>query len=320
MRLTCSLWTLARTWLVCMAAAISLLAASATVQAAPRDRHAPSNPTNLRTTAVGSYAVSLAWNASTDTSPFSYYIAMIDGYATRSAVVPQTQRTYTWSTDLKPSRVYKFYVWAMDAAGNRSSITNIITLTTPADTLAPTAPVVSVQSIGSDYVSLSWTGAVDDGPAANVRFRVFRNGVQIAQDLFLNGFTQSGLSAGSTHTYTVQARDPFGNWSPLSNALTVTTPTNSPGDVTPPTTPSALYAEQFGDAEFWLHWVQSTDNVTPQSRIRYEVYVDGTFSDVMIGSGGPSINYLDGTESLVEVIAVDERGNRSAPAQIFLRI
>jgi hypothetical protein len=308
--------------------ALALVVLIPTVALGARDRSAPTAPTNLRiaSAGLGAYTIPIAWNPSTDDSgQLSYLLALIDGYASLTASVPKTQTAYTWGVTghaLKPGKSYKLYLWAFDAAGNRSGISNQITVTLPADTTPPTAPVVGLQSIGSDYVSLAWTGAVDDGPAAAVRFRVFRDGAIVADDLDLRGFTHVGLDEGTTYTYQVQSRDPHGNWSPLSNGLTVTTPVGDPGDVTAPTIPTGLWADQSGDGsgEFSLRWAQSSDDFTPQSRIRYSVFVDGVFSDLQIGRGGPSINYVDGEESLVQVFAEDEVGNQSDPAAITVRL
>jgi len=58
----------------------------------------------------------------------------------------------------------------------------------------------------------------------------------------------------------------------------------------PPSTPTGLNEMHFRDGEFWLSWAESTDNVTPQDFIRYNVYVNGVFSDVLFGTGANSIN------------------------------
>ena len=97
--------------------------------------------------------------------------------------------------------------------------------------------------------------------------------------------------------------------------MTVTTPQPNPNDHTPPSVPTNLWVNDFGDAEFWLSWTESTDNVTPQDFIRYDVYVNGELSDIRFGTGANSINYGNfGQFNTVEVIAVDEAGNESAPA------
>jgi hypothetical protein len=51
--------------------------------------------------------------------------------------------------------------------------------------------------------------------------------------------------------------------------------------------------------------------------IRYDGFVNGELSDVQVGTGARSINYGNFRETnTVEVIAVDEAGNKSAPATL----
>ena len=65
-------------------------------------------------------------------------------------------------------------------------------------------------------------------------------------------------------------------------------------------------------------WTQSTDDFDAQSNIRYDVYVNGVWSDVLFGSGGPSIVYAEFGENLIEVFATDTAGNTSAPATVTI--
>jgi hypothetical protein len=125
------------------------------------------------------------------------------------------------------------------------------------------------------------------------------------------------VTPGTTHTYTVRARDGRTVFSAHSNAVTVTTPAADPNDHTPPTTPTNLNEMHWGDGEFHLSWTESTDNVTNQDFIKYHVYVNGAFSDVLVGTGARSINYGNvGQFNTVEVIAIDEAGNESASAAL----
>jgi hypothetical protein len=90
---------------------------------------------------------------------------------------------------------------------------------------------------------------------------------------------------------------------------------SSTGDTTPPTTPSGLWANTFGDAEIWLQWGASSDNATPTGLIVYEVYLNGRFDQPIGGGYTQAILYGDlGVLNTIEVFAVDGAGNRSAPA------
>jgi len=116
-------------------------------------------------------------------------------------------------------------------------------------------------------------------------------------------------------TYAVQIRtiDIGGNPSPISDPVSVTTPPANPSDTTPPTVPGNVWADSFGDLEMSLSWTQSTDDFDAQANIRYDVYVNGRYEDVVFGSGGPRVIYGTGPgENLIEVFATDTAGNRSA--------
>jgi hypothetical protein len=116
-------------------------------------------------------------------------------------------------------------------------------------------------------------------------------------------------------TYAVQIRtiDFGGNPSPISDPVSVTTPPANPNDTTPPTVPANVSAYGFGDLEMQLSWTQSTDDFDAQANIRYDVYVNGRFEDVVFGSGGPRVIYGTGFgENLIEVFATDTAGNTSA--------
>ena len=125
------------------------------------------------------------------------------------------------------------------------------------------------------------------------------------------------LKPETSYTFTVTARDFGGNVSPLSDPLVVTTEPGDPNDVTPPTTPTGLYEIHWGDNEMEVNWTQSTDSVTEQRFIQYNVYVDGVLEDITVGSSR-SIAYAPGTSNIVHISveAIDEAGNVSARASI----
>src|SRR5215207_7954479 len=107
---------------------------------AARDRTPPTRPTNLRVTALSPHNITLAWDPSTDNSgTFSYQVWVSYGF---THTVSQTQTTF--SLGVVPNNTYSFYVYAVDGSGNKSSKSNTVTVTTPADTTAPAPPVLSV--------------------------------------------------------------------------------------------------------------------------------------------------------------------------------
>lgn len=117
----------------------------------------------------------------------------------------------------------------------------------------------------------------------------------------------------TSYTFTVQARDFGGNVSPESDPITVTTEPSNADDTTPPTMPANLSGSNFGE-ETWLVWGQFTDNLTPQSLIKYEVYVNDVLDHTLVARGETVLYGTAGIINVFKVIAVDESGNESAPA------
>lgn len=274
-----------------------------------RDRTPPTAPTNLRATNVTSFSVSLAWNPSTDKSAFSYRIL---GFGRYSATVPSTQTSFTWTAHLEAGETYYFLVYAFDVAGNQSKMSNMVTVTLPPDVVAPSAPVVKVLDVGPTYAVLSWS-SIDDGPF--VFYSIFRDGTPIIQGTSSTSATIGMLEPQHTYTITAQARDNGINWSPVSEPISFTTPT-APTDVTPPSVPAGLAAWDVGDGsgEINAFWSASTDDFTPQSLIRYDVYLNGELVDATAGSWTRSVMYGANGTNFIEVKAVDAAGNVSAAA------
>jgi hypothetical protein len=284
---------------------------------AARDRTPPTKPGNFRVISKTPFSASLAWNPSTDNSGnFSYVIAATTSPSER-VTLPKTATGFNWNTNLYPRNSYTFIIYAVDAAGNASGSVSVST-SLPADVTAPTtAPVVSVTGAGSTWLSLAWTAAQDDGPY--LFYQVLLNGVPYADAGMNRSITLHLLQPVTTYTVTVRARDYGPNWSPLSTPVIATTPPPNPDDVTPPTTPANLRGSWWDDGEVHLNWDQSTDDFDPQPVIRYDVYVNGVLSDILVGTGRRSIVYANvGELNTFEVVAIDTAGNAAAPAVLTL--
>jgi Fibronectin type III domain len=287
------------------------------------DRKPPTTPTNLRSTGNTSHTVSLAWNPSTDNSGnFSYRVR--DNWA-REITVPGTQTSVTWKypahPPLQPGATYSFRVYARDAAGNKSPTSNSVSVALPPDNEAPTVPVFSVTSVGTRHISLAWS-STDDSPW--ISYRVTKDGVPLSSGWISatsRWFTL--LQPGTTYTFTAQARDyfenvPGGNVSEVSAPFSVTTKVNDGSDVTAPTEPSSVQAFGYGDLEMQVWWSASTDAVTPQKVIVYEIFVNGVHENTAIGTNMTPSAYGVFGENVITVIAIDEAGNRSTAGKTTL--
>ncbi len=107
--------------------------ASAATPATAGDTSPPSNPSGLTATAIGTKSMTLAWTASTDNvGVASYRIERCSGAGCTGFVyagtTSGTTKTLTQSGLFKGS-TYRYRVLAVDAAGNRSGYSNIVSVT-----------------------------------------------------------------------------------------------------------------------------------------------------------------------------------------------
>jgi chitodextrinase len=307
-----------------VAVALVLATAPAASSAPRRDRTPPTAPADLRVTAVSQTSVSLAWSPSTDNVGVASYSLWGEGLSgVQSVAHPQTSAT--WSS-LRPGQTVTFRVTAYDAQFNASPASTAVTVTTPADTTAPSAPSgLSVESVSGSKVLLRWTSATDDfGP---VTHQVLVDGVPTA-DAFstvapgtfprppVQGAWVRQLDPGTTYRFSVRAVDGAGNGSAASNTVSATTEPSP--DTVAPTTPTLLSAFDGGPGqcpeELWLRWTASTDDVDPASTIDYEVRINGRINEVDTGFAG-TVTYTEvHGPNTVTVVAVDRAGNASAPS------
>jgi len=197
------------------------------------DVQAPTAPTGLAAPGKTANSVSLAWNGSTDNVAVTGYEVFTNGGANAAATT--SGATSVTVSGLSPNMTYTFTVKARDAAGNRSAASSAVSVTTnppSTDTQAPTVPA-SLRSTGttSTSVSLAWNGSTDN--VAVTGYEVFTNGGTnaAATTSGATSVTVSGLSANTSYSFTVKARDAAGNRSAASTALSVKTQTAPVGDV-----------------------------------------------------------------------------------------
>ena len=176
------------------------------------------------------------------------------------------------------------------------------------DTQAPTVPVFSVTEIGPTHIILAWSSTDASNP---ILYRVEMNGA-LNNYGFETSKTIAGLQRSTTYSFIARARDAAGNWSAFSAPFAVTTTASDPNDVTPPSTPSGVWAAlDGGGTEMLVMWGASTDNVTPQSAIVYQIAVNGVVDNTAVGKTDSRVYGVAGN-NVISVIAVDAAGNKSS--------
>src|SRR5262245_29001321 len=105
------------------------------------DTQAPTMPGNFAVSNVTTNSLRLSWTPSTDDKGVTSY--EVTQYYTSAAVIATTgpETTTVDVTGLKTSDTYRFWVVALDAAGNRSLSTGQLKVTmAPGDTVPPSQP------------------------------------------------------------------------------------------------------------------------------------------------------------------------------------
>ena len=91
----------------------------------------------------------------------------------------------------------------------------------PPDTTPPSVPAgLSATAVSSTQINLSWTASTDNVGVTG--YDVFRNGTQVGTTT-TTSYQDTGLTAGTTYSYTVAAYDAAGNVSAQSTAASATT-------------------------------------------------------------------------------------------------
>jgi chitodextrinase len=189
-----------------------------TITSGVTDTIAPTAPT-LSASGTTQTTTNLSWSGATDNVAVTGY----DVYRGTTLLGSTASTTYA-VTGLTASTTYSFTVRAKDAAGNVSADSNSVSVTTLApvvDTTAPTAPTLSASGTTQTTTNLSWTGATDN--VAVTGYDVLRNGVIIGSTTTATTFAVTGLTASTTYTFNVRAKDAAGNISANSNTVSVTT-------------------------------------------------------------------------------------------------
>ncbi|MDX1450290.1 MAG: fibronectin type III domain-containing protein, partial [Acidimicrobiia bacterium] len=166
------------------------------------DTSPPSTPTGLSADQTTISSTRLRWNPSTDNDRVDRYQVYRDGL-----LVGTPTATELVVDGLDPATSYEFRVRAIDPAGNQSSLSSPITVTTPArtDVTPPSTPSgLSFSGVTTSSLELRWSPSTDNVGVTG--YRVLRNG-EVAGVVTSTSFVDTGLAAATTYRYRVQAFD-----------------------------------------------------------------------------------------------------------------
>ena len=158
----------------------------------------------------------------------------------------------------------------------------------PGDTTAPTVPGRPAgTSPSSSSIQISWAASTD--PSLPITYRVYRDGGATSVGSTTNtSFTDNGLAAGSSHTYTVDAVDALNNASQKSQAsLSITVqaapPSGNqpvPGHTRIPPDTARTNVPQI-----------TTGEITDLAYIGNRVFIAGSFTQIQNNTAGNTTTY-----------------------------
>jgi chitodextrinase len=266
------------------------------------DNQAPTTPTGLTASAVSSGQINLSWTPSTDRVAVAGYHVYRNGTLLTSV----TTTAYS-SLGLSPLTSYCYTVDAYDAAGNVSSQSASACATTPADTIAPSVPTLTVSAASSSQINLSWTASTDTGGSGFAGYKIYRSGVLLTTTT-ATSYSNTGLAASTSYCYTVAAYDNAGNNSAQSTSKCATTSTAA--DTTAPSVPT-LSVSAASSSQINLSWTASTD--TGGSGLAgYKIYRSGVLLTTTTATSYSNTGLAANTSYCYTVAAYDNAGNNSA--------
>ncbi|PYI53340.1 DUF4962 domain-containing protein [Paenibacillus flagellatus] len=194
------------------------------------DEQPPTVPGNLQLVSQTDTTATLSWSASTDNVGLKEYALYVDG--AKKLAVPNGTLTGT-ITGLPIGKTMSITARAVDTSDNRSPSSNAVQVTT-VDTTPPvwaeTAKAGSDHRF-SDAVRLYWDRA-DDNSGTVASYSIYRQdgpNQPFVKAATVTGTTYdlTGLTAGATYTFKVEAEDPAGNGTNNGPSVTVQLPSGS---------------------------------------------------------------------------------------------
>jgi hypothetical protein len=203
----------------------------------------------------------------------------------------------------------------VDLSTSDTSVSPTVNSVSLSDTSANSPPSVPAGLVGTPaYTSaaVNWTASTDDNdPQTALTYKVFRGGTFLSQtQAAATSYTDSGLTQGTTYSYTIESCDTQNSCSNPSSALAVTTQKDS----SPPSVPSRLSGSAASSSVINLSWTASKDSVSTPAQLSYRIYR----SSALVATTGPGLTKYSNTglrkstKYSYAVAACDIAGNCSA--------
>lgn len=272
---------------------------------APADTQAPSVPTGLVASNIGTNSATLSWSASSDNVAVASYLVLRGGVQVASTAA----LSYT-DSGLAPGTGYSYTVRAQDAVGNTSAASAPRSVTTSAGN---TATVYHRIPSGWATTNLhyaptggSWTavpGVPMDPACAGWKMQTVALGAATGlQAVFNNGSGSWDNNGGNNYALTPGI-------SAIQNGSVSKSNPCSGGDTQAPSAPTGLARGAVGPASVALSWNASSDNVGVTG---YDVWRGGARIGSTAATSYTDTTVAPSTSYSYTVRAFDAVGNTSA--------
>jgi len=267
----------------------------------------PNNVTNLVSSGLADRSVNLIWTPAQGNNINGYQV--LEG----SQVIATTVGASFMVTGLSANTQYVFTIKTEDTQGNLSSGTSITITTTVQQTVDTTPPNdvtnLTTSNITDTSVTISWTASNSSDIAS---YDIYENSTLIGNTTQTT-YVVTGLTAMTSYSFTVKAKDTAGNVSMGAQVSTTTTMNGMGGggstpDTTPPNNVTNLTVSNLTQTSFTLNWNASTSTDIAS----YDVYNGSTFVGNTASTSYNVTGLSAGTSYSMIVYAKDASGNESS--------